>query len=392
VSEKPPVNPYEAFKSDQGGSYETVLGVDPVRQVADVMSSGDSIQPGLPLQGMVGPDGEGDFSTPIPGWRAQKSKAMGVPSIQSFMPGPTLFKGGVSAERDDYADEVNTFLNLTGTAKAYRALDHGGGPNFRSHRPSDLIAGDMGFRTPEGSTIFAGRGGVAGIKVSDLCQLLFSQADDLARMVSRNFDLFSDWGEMRFVNEGGATRLHVKGNAKGTKTWAGVHDVEIIIGKDPVTDDFITLKLLDKESKEPVYTVGIDQNGDQHIYLRRDQVSQIMGNKGEGIVGNVRTVVGGDETRDVDGTFVQNCNKNYMGGVTTSEMAPMGEQLYAYLKSVEFFMNTQLTVNAQPFGGPTIPGCGMIFPFPPVPDFLSRVFLNVQFPQHDPTGGDIPGP
>ena len=369
-----PSNPYETVEANQGGDYATVLVVDPLRQVVSPLDSSDSLSDAHPMHGAVGADGEGDFSTPIPGWRALRSRAMGIPSVSAYIPGATMFKGE-AAERDDYGDEINTFLTLTGLPRTWRTLELEG-MNFRSHRPSDLIAGDMGFRTPEGATVYAGRGGIAGVKVSDLAQILFSQVDDLARIVSRNFDLFSDWGEMRMVNEGGKARLHIKGNAKGANTWAGRHDVEIVIGASPSSPDFITMQLLDKKSQKIVYRLGIDQSGNQHTFLAQDQITEILGDRGEMVAGGVREFVGKDVTIDVEGEHTTNCDHVHVGG-RGGEKAPMGEMLYAYLLQIKMYMDSMYML--QTSMGPTMPGGGLFVPFPDVPDFLSKV---VDYPQN----------
>jgi hypothetical protein len=360
-----PPTPRNAFEhshaeSGHGGDAATVMTVDPVRQTATVYGGRDEAAAGVPWLGMVGPDGEGWFGSPSPGWRAITGKRMGTDAIEGFAPGPTLFKSG-TPERDDYADEVNTHLSLTGTPRIYHP---GGDPgkNFRSHRPGDVLSGDMGFRSAEGAMVYAGRGGVAGIKVSDLCQLVLNQVDDLVRLVSRNLDVFSDWGEIQHVNEGGKTRMVIRGNAKASNTYAGTFDFEASIGDG---DSFIDVKLSGPNGA--VYTMKTDQKGNQHIMLKADKVEQVMGHHALAVTKDQRTIIGGRQEVDVDVDYLLNCPHVHLGG-QGGQPAPMGNDLVAYLKALVFWMNNQLMVMSP--AGPTTPGC--IFPAPAVPDLLSK--------------------
>lgn len=352
------------LQQSAGGQYATVLMVDPVRQVATVQESNQSIHEEIPLNQIVGVDGEGHFGTPVPGMRCLLTSKAGFQAIESIIPLPTYFQGN-RAEHDEYSDEVNTFLSLTGTPKLYARLQ-GNLRNFRSHRPSDLIAGDMGFRTAEGAAVYAGRGGIAGIKASDLAQVIVNQADDLTRVIGRNMEMLSDFGELTFSNVGGKTQMRLRGNATAADTYAGKYTFELVVGSGGT--GFIDLKLLKKDGSV-AFSFLQDQAGNQSLYTGGDQLTEIGGNHGVGIAGNERRVVGGSQEIDVDGTHVlRGSHINF--GDTGGERAPMGEELVAYLESFVLWAEHQATyISGKP---------GSIMPAPAVPDFLSNVVKYVK--------------
>lgn len=357
-----PRNPYEhtEAESGHGGSLGTVMTVDPVRQTLTMQGGRDDTSKGIPWAGGVGPDGEGWFGTPSPGWKGAVGKRLGTDAVEMFGPGPTLFKQG-SPEKDDYADEVSTFLSLTGTPKVY----HKGpsdGKNFRSHRPTDLIAGDQGFRSAEGAMVYAGRGGIAGMKVSDLCQIVLNQVDDLVRIVSRNMEVFSDWGDVQTVNEGGKTKLIIRGNASAANTHEGRYDFEATIGEG---GSFVNVQLRGENGES--YTMKADQAGNLHIMQKADKVEQVMGHHALAITKDQKTIIGGDQEVDVDGEYTLKCPHVHLGD-KGGQKAPMGQDLVEYLKSVVFWANNQLMVMTKT--GPSDPGA--IFPCPEVPDLLSN--------------------
>jgi hypothetical protein len=247
--------------------------------------------------------------------------------------------------------------------------------NWRSNRPTDLIAGDWGHRSAEGATVYALRGGVAGVKVSDLCQLLLDSVDDLARLCGRNIDVFSDWGSMQLINDNGKTRYVIKGNALAGDTYGDRYAYEASIGDG---DNFSSLVIRDKKLEKVVYSTTIDQHGNRHVFMAGDSLTEIHGSEGKGITGDQKLVVGGSQDIEVDVESTLKCPKVHIGG-RGGERAPMGVQLTEYLKSVKNFVDTQMMVQT-PFG-PSMPGVlSTGFPFPPVPDFLSNVVDYVKDP------------
>lgn len=368
-----PRNLYEATQSDGGQpTTGTVLTVDPLRQVATVLDAKNSLHEEIPTMEAAGPDGEGWFGTPMPGHRATISHELGFTAIHHLVPGPTYFKETNGPETDEYTQEINTWLALTGTPKLYRVVE-GTKKNFRSHRPSDLVAGDLGFRTAEGASVFALRGGVAGLKVSDLCQILLNQVDDILKLVSRNMDVFSDWGSLQFINKSGKTVMQMKGNALAKNTYGDKHQFVLTVGDG---ENFLDLQVLDKACEEPVFSVKVDQKGNQHVFLAKDQMIEINGLQAIGVTKSQKVIVGKDQEIEVDGKHKLTAGTSSTVkspavhlGDEGGQKAPMGEDLVDYLKKLETFWMQQAIITTP--AGATIPGATLSTPYPSVPDLLS---------------------
>lgn len=374
-----PKTPQHLLEASQREASAPVLGtvqtVDPLAHSATMLGGKDDRHEHVPILGMVGPDGEGHFDTPMPGWRGTLTDELGFTAFHHGMPSHAFSRGDLPPENDEYDDVLNTWLTLTGTPTVYRSIAHKS-RNYRSHRPADLIAGDLGFRTAEGSSVFALRGGVAGMKASDLCQFILSQVDDLARLVTRNFDLFSDWGTIQLVNENGKTALKVRGNAKAENTYADKFDFELSLGSG---ENFMSLTLLDKASEAAVYTVVVDQKGNQHVYLKKDLVVEIEGNQAVGITKNQKLIVGGKQDVEVDESSIETIGtkktikspKVHLGA-EGGEKAPMGQELKTWLEDLVLWIDTKMLLQSP--SGPCMTVKVSAGPPPPaVPDFLSSV-------------------
>lgn len=371
----PSKNAYDDHKKASADRpYATVLTVDPVRQTATVLTSDNRLLRDLVIIKDVGNDGGGDFSTPEPGWYAVLSDELGMQGISYCFPPASYFSEGRPPEYDDYAKVMNTFLSLTGAPGPYRHVE-GGNKNFRAHRPYDLIAGDRGFRTSEGASVFALRGGVAGMKVSDLCQLILNQVDDLARLVARNFEVMTDWGSIQILNENGKTKLQVKANRVAKNTYEDRHEFSLVVGNGEGTA-FIDMVLLSKDGAAPVAVLKMDQEGTRYQFLANDDLQEVRGNQGHTVVGNQKEIVGGEQDIEVDGRHRLKCDNVNLGDFG-GQKAPMGEELYDYLRALTFFLRTQVVLISPV--GLTIPGSVPFGP-PEVPDFLSRVVHYTKFP------------
>lgn len=84
--------------------------------------------------------------------------------------------------------------------------------SYRGGNPPDLLPGDFAKYTPEGGFLSLLRGPVAKIGANPLAQMMFNNIDDLGRIVARNFDIFTDFGEVRFSNDEGETNFELYGS------------------------------------------------------------------------------------------------------------------------------------------------------------------------------------
>lgn len=359
-------------KASVARPYAKVLTVDPVRHTATVLTADNRVLRDVLIIKDAGNDGGGDFSTPEPGWNAIITEKLGMDAIEYCFPAASYFSDDRPPEYDDYAKVLNTFLSLTGALEPYRHIE-GGNKNFRAHRPYDLIAGDRGFRTSEGASIFALRGGVAGIRVDDLCQILLNQVDHLTRIVSRNFDLMTDGGLVQSENVKGATTLRIKANSAAKNTYEDVFEYELGLGANP-SGAFVDMQLKSKTAGDIVASHLLDQKGTRIDYLKGDDLIEVNGHQGIGIAGAQKVIVGGTQDIEVDGRHRLKCADVNLGDVG-GERAPMGEELVAHLRALQFFLDTQMMV-MTPIG-PSTPGAFM-FPSPQVPDILSDVVKYIK--------------
>lgn len=357
---------------EQGGrghNLATVATVDPVCMVATSKDLKASVPEEAPWYGRVGPDGEGDFSSPQPGWRGLIDRESGQTMMSAFLPSPNLFSA--DPLKDDYNQIVNTWLNLTGTNKDYRT-HKAQSRNFRAQRPADTIAGDQGFRSSEGALYGALRGGVAFMKASDLAQIQVNQVDDLLRMMGRNVDMFSDWGSMQITNEGGKTRMVLKGNAVADQTYKDAYAYEFSVGAG---EHFLSLAIKDKANAKDVFTLSIDQKGGMHVFQAGDRIEQIHGNVGMGITGDEKRIVAGKASLEADGGYLIKAPHVDVGGAG-GQRTPLGENLVAFLKQLVYHMNNEMMLQVISPGLPTKPGA--VFAMSDVPDnLLSGIVKNV---------------
>lgn len=77
----------------------------------------------------------------------------------------------------------------------------------RVNRPHDALPGDKFWKTREGAFWGVLRGGVVIGKVHEFCQFMMSRIDALFRLVTRNLQVFTDWGRLDILNDKGETNL-----------------------------------------------------------------------------------------------------------------------------------------------------------------------------------------
>jgi hypothetical protein len=371
--QKPSKTAYDDHrKASADRHYATVLTVDPVRHTATVLTSDNRVLRDIPIIKDTGGHGAGDFSTPEPGWQCVLTQAIGVEAIDFCFPAATYFSDGQPPEHDENTQAVNTFLSLTGAPAPYRKVENPT-KSFRGRRPYDLIAGDQGFRTSEGASVFALRGGVAGIKVDDLCQILLNQVDHLTRVVSRQFELMTDAGIIQSENDKGKTSFRVRANSAARNTYSDAYEFDLKVGAN-ASKAFIDYELRSPDTRERSASLKMDQTGTSVAYQRGDDLREVGGRQGLGVAGNQKIIVAGNQDIEVDGNHRLKCGNVNLGD-NGGEKAPMGEQLQRYLDELKFFLDTQLMVMTSM--GPSTPGAFMK-PSPTVPRLLSDVVKYIQ--------------
>lgn len=175
--------------------------------------------------------------------------------------------------------------------------------NFRGDKPYDMIPGDKLIRNHyEGNHILIGRGGINVLKVSDTNQIIQSLLDNLTRILARNFQLYTDAGQLVFDNTDNKTKMDLRlaRNHIG-KVKDGVHDVIYQIGN---CDDgnTVSFQYITEKSQDP-YIFTIDRKGQEFKSVPSDSVTIYNQNKIDGITENKATSVAKKYLIDVGDYF-----------------------------------------------------------------------------------------
>jgi len=405
ASRKPGTKNEKLARADFG----TVLAVDPVRQTATVESDQGKPYPDCGI-GLGGP---ANFSTPEPGWLAEVSEHFGLAQIERYLTG----SGSPEYPERDPAGQIDSFVTMTGGIDLYRQIA-GKRLNFRDNRPVDLIAGDQGFRSSDGAMVFAGRGPIAGMKVSDLCQLLLNAVDDHARLIGRNLEIMTDWGQLRFENAKGQTRLILRGAGQADKTYDERLDFELKLGGPDTADDpFLQLALYDRKGRaegagdgDIALAVRADQRGQISLFSAGDRWDTVHGQSVATVTRSEKRIIGDSASHEIDGDLetivgnehqlrARNSIETLAGHASPSgkmqgkvinapavalgseegQAAPMGETLKGFLESLVDCIQSQiLVIQGKP---------GTLLPVPGVPgDLLSDV---VTYPQKPRPAGEL---
>lgn len=321
----------------------------------------------IPWVDFVGPEGDGFFGSPVPGQTVGLSNDMGQPYITFGYP-PAAHAASDHPENDAYSNQVNGFLSMTGTNLVFHR-GRVGRANHRNQRPFDLLSGDRGFSAPGGARVWVGRGGIAGMSVSELCQLILNQVDDSARLLARNFELMTDFGILKIDNTDGKTSLKLVAAKTAEQAWKGEYELVLTMGDGKAYIDVMLLK-----DGERVFTFKLDQKGNQHSFHAGDVIEQTKGHHGTAVGGHHKLSVGKSSNETVQEEKTIDVPKLHLGQAGDSnEPAVMGQELTSYLKELLDYLNNRMVLMV-PGMGPTLPGALKgSSPAPTVPDFLSKV-------------------
>lgn len=206
-----------------------------------------------------------------------------------------------------------------------------GSVSFDSGRPKDLLPGDQMFLGPNGEVVGIGVGGLAYIKVSELCQILAFQQDDLLKIIARNQRNYSDMGESSVQNTDGeifshefmanteAEGRHEKFRVRLLKMKSsGVRPSSNGAGDPPTIENLLFLQINqikseggvpDKEIPVGEVCIGVDgglqvrssvEIKSEIIKSTIEGFSALVGGLGQGKVSPVTSTHGGNKTKDQD--------------------------------------------------------------------------------------------
>lgn len=117
----------------------------------------------------------------------------------------------------------------------------------RTNRPHDALPGDKFWKTREGSFLGILRGGVILAKVGEFCQIMLNRIDGICRVVSRNVQLFTDWGRIDILNDKNNTNMALKIGANYTNNKQEDFTVHLDVGS---TGNLVHLRVTDVEGTQ----------------------------------------------------------------------------------------------------------------------------------------------
>jgi len=128
--------------------------------------------------------------------------------------------------------------------------------NYAGSSFGDLIPGDKVIATREGNAIAVLEGGVNYFKASELCQIIGIKYNDLLRIVSRNFEHFTDFGNIVIENKDGAVSYVIDGGNSLPDVQAGRYRLRVAMG---AAGDMIRIAVLDGNNGEvALFHMGSD--------------------------------------------------------------------------------------------------------------------------------------
>lgn len=179
-----------------------VTAVDPSTSTYTIQGEGATFLEGKPAASMSGGmfRGSGDASLLQEGARVLYVPNGATGYILGCLPEPGLPAIHTSP---------NAYSNINSDKESQADSNY---ISYRGGNPPDMLPGDFVKYTPEGGFISLLRGSIAKIGAGPLSQISFNSIDDLCRLSARNFEVFTDFGETRVVNDEGESSVEVFGS------------------------------------------------------------------------------------------------------------------------------------------------------------------------------------
>jgi len=182
-------------KTDYNFDEGTITEVDTVRKLCKIKTlSGQNLtNVQYVLGGPGGASRSGDRSSPVMGDRVIVNSSLGFPVIIGFLP-------RLQTSNNVYPQSINTGNQLVDTG----SFSPGGDSTLPdTSSPPDMVQGDRIFTNVGGGMLAILRGGSLLLRSSRLAQIFISKYDDVVKVVSRNWEHFTDLHSDTIKNLGG---------------------------------------------------------------------------------------------------------------------------------------------------------------------------------------------
>ena len=146
----------------------------------------------------------------------------------------------------------------------------GSGTTYMAGRNIDVLDGDKRLVADGGSELLLGKEGLVMLKASSLAQIILGAYKNFARIMAREFELFTDFGTIRFTGGGkeGVTGMAIMGGgnfADESSTIEPAYPVHMYMGEVPWDVNGRFAMQVDSPKGDQHIRTEIDINGNHEI-------------------------------------------------------------------------------------------------------------------------------
>jgi hypothetical protein len=225
-------------------------------------------------------------------------------------------------------------------------------PDYRGPRPKDILPGDWLRVGTQGNLIAVLEGGTNILRSSFNAQVVTSREKDLVKIHGRNVDIFSDFGELKFENEGGQTSFTLRGGSQQLNESSPLLDENFTIALDlGAKGDVYNFRITNQRGIKK-YNFHIDAEG--NVTSRSGYINEvIVGDKDTHLIGSKQEDIEQDLSVTVGGNTYTSINGNSARQVLGDSETLVGNNLNASAgKDVNINATRTLSISA---GGDTTP-------------------------------------
>lgn len=221
-------------KPDRSADEGIVAQIDPIRKLCRVKTlSGQNLNSVRWTETCGGSGRAGDRSTPNVGDHVYLDYRLGYPIVAGYLPKVQSSENAFPLVIDSGSFEADTG-NFSSGGQATWA---------DQNKPKEMLDGDRVIATDGGAMLALLRYGTAIVKASPLAQVIVSKIDDTVRIVSRNFEHYTDVGSDVIRNIGGRVYRYISYTNNFGSSRNGSYQYSQFIGDtalaEAVKDDYL---------------------------------------------------------------------------------------------------------------------------------------------------------